>query len=31
VVDRTFLLADAAAAHHYVADNRSQGKVVLEP
>ena len=31
VVDRTFLLADAAAAHHYMADNRSQGKIVLEP
>jgi NADPH:quinone reductase-like Zn-dependent oxidoreductase len=30
VVDRTFPLAQAAAAHHYLAEKRQFGKVVLE-
>jgi NADPH:quinone reductase-like Zn-dependent oxidoreductase len=30
-VDRTFLLADAAAAHHYLQDRRNRGKVLLVP
>ena len=31
VVDRVFPLPEAAAAHHYVADRRNFGKVVLAP
>jgi NADPH:quinone reductase-like Zn-dependent oxidoreductase len=30
-VDRTFLLSDAAAAHHYLQDRRNRGKVLLVP
>jgi NADPH:quinone reductase-like Zn-dependent oxidoreductase len=31
VVDRVFPLPEAAAAHHYMADRRNFGKVVLVP
>jgi NADPH:quinone reductase len=31
IVDRTFPLQDAAAAHHYLADRRTMGKVLLMP
>ncbi len=31
VVDRTFPLAEAAAAHRYVGERRNFGKVVLVP
>ncbi|HEX6122574.1 MAG TPA: quinone oxidoreductase [Ktedonobacterales bacterium] len=30
-VDQTFPLAEAAAAHHYLADRKSKGKVLLVP
>jgi len=30
-VDRAFPLADAAAAHRYIQERRSVGKVVLRP
>jgi len=29
IVDRTFPLAEAAAAHHYIQDRRNRGKVIL--
>ncbi len=31
IVDRTFPLAEAAAAHHYIQDRRNRGKVILTP